>query len=250
LFPAEHERCCVDRARSRRREGAVVPALWRWEVQDVLRRLHLAGKLNQTIDFIRGELRELPITIGSEVTACSAMRRRNRVVIISRSTTRNTWNLRYESRHRSRQTTAAWPQQSSSSSCRVSARRPQPSENGWQVGVPSARDFAGTGMASDPQSRNADCAPRPERSNMRSSVLGAVGLVIAFSSALCALPPVAGASSSCGASSAVAGSCELAYNPKGKKRKKPKTLGQGGTGKGIGKIVRSTPKPQAKLISP
>jgi hypothetical protein len=61
---------------------------------------------------------------------------------------------------------------------------------------------------------------------------------------------VAGASSSCGASSAVAGSCELAYNPKGKKRKKPKTLGQGGTGKGIGKIVRSTPKPQAKLISP
>jgi predicted nucleic acid-binding protein len=50
-------------------EGAVVPALWRWEVQDVLRRLHLAGKLNQTIDFFRGELRELPITIGSEVTS-------------------------------------------------------------------------------------------------------------------------------------------------------------------------------------
>ncbi len=48
--------------------GAVVPALWRWEVQDVLRRLDLAGKLTQPVDFIRAELRELPITVDDELT--------------------------------------------------------------------------------------------------------------------------------------------------------------------------------------
>ena len=40
-------------------EGAVVPALWRWEVQDVLRRLDILGRLTQSVDFIRTELREL-----------------------------------------------------------------------------------------------------------------------------------------------------------------------------------------------
>jgi predicted nucleic acid-binding protein len=50
-------------------EGAVVPALWRWEVQDVLRRLDLAGRLTKSVDFIRTELRELPITIDDELTA-------------------------------------------------------------------------------------------------------------------------------------------------------------------------------------
>jgi predicted nucleic acid-binding protein len=50
-------------------DGAVVPALWRWEVQDVLRRLDLAGRLTQSTDFIRTELRELPITVDDELTA-------------------------------------------------------------------------------------------------------------------------------------------------------------------------------------
>jgi predicted nucleic acid-binding protein len=49
-------------------DGAVVPALWRWEVQDVLRRLHLAGKMTRSVDFIRAELRELPITVDDELT--------------------------------------------------------------------------------------------------------------------------------------------------------------------------------------
>ena len=46
----------------------MVPALWRWEVQDVLRRLHAAGRLTQSIDFIRAELRELPITVDADLT--------------------------------------------------------------------------------------------------------------------------------------------------------------------------------------
>ena len=49
-------------------DGAVVPALWRWEVQDVLRRLDLAGRLAKSIDFIRAELRELPISVDGELT--------------------------------------------------------------------------------------------------------------------------------------------------------------------------------------
>jgi predicted nucleic acid-binding protein len=50
-------------------EGAVVPALWRWEVQDVLRRLDILGRLTQSVDFIRTELRELPISVDDELTA-------------------------------------------------------------------------------------------------------------------------------------------------------------------------------------
>jgi predicted nucleic acid-binding protein len=50
-------------------DGAVVPALWRWEVQDVLRRLDLAGKLTQSVDVICGELRELPISVDDELTS-------------------------------------------------------------------------------------------------------------------------------------------------------------------------------------
>lgn len=50
-------------------QGAVVPPLWRWEVQDVLRRLDLAGKLTKSIEFIRTELRELPITVDDELTS-------------------------------------------------------------------------------------------------------------------------------------------------------------------------------------
>jgi len=44
-------------------DGAIVPVLWRWEIQDVLRRFSLAGRLTQTVDVIRAELRELPIVI-------------------------------------------------------------------------------------------------------------------------------------------------------------------------------------------
>jgi predicted nucleic acid-binding protein len=51
------------------KEGAVVPALWRWEVQDVLRRLNLAGRLHRSVDLIRAELRELPIAVDDELTA-------------------------------------------------------------------------------------------------------------------------------------------------------------------------------------
>jgi len=51
------------------REGAIVPPLWRWEVQDVLRRLQLAGRLTKPVDFIRAELRALPITVDHGLTA-------------------------------------------------------------------------------------------------------------------------------------------------------------------------------------
>ena len=50
-------------------DGAIVPQLWRWEVQDVLRRLELAGRLTKPIDFIRAELRELPIAVDDELTS-------------------------------------------------------------------------------------------------------------------------------------------------------------------------------------
>jgi predicted nucleic acid-binding protein len=49
-------------------DGAIAPALWRWKVQDVLRRLHLAGKLAQSPAFIRPELRELPISVDDDLT--------------------------------------------------------------------------------------------------------------------------------------------------------------------------------------
>ena len=43
--------------------GAVVPALWRWEVQEVLRRLEAAGQLTLSVDGALAEMRQLPITI-------------------------------------------------------------------------------------------------------------------------------------------------------------------------------------------
>jgi predicted nucleic acid-binding protein len=49
--------------------GAVVPPLWRWEVQDVLRRLDVAKRLKQPVEHIRRELRELPITVDSDLSS-------------------------------------------------------------------------------------------------------------------------------------------------------------------------------------
>jgi predicted nucleic acid-binding protein len=48
--------------------GAVVPALWRWEVQDVLRRLAEGGHLTLTADAALFEIRQLPITIDDVIT--------------------------------------------------------------------------------------------------------------------------------------------------------------------------------------
>jgi predicted nucleic acid-binding protein len=45
------------------REGAVVPALWRWEVQDVLRRLARDGHLHVTASDAMSEMRRLPISV-------------------------------------------------------------------------------------------------------------------------------------------------------------------------------------------
>ncbi len=47
--------------------GAVVPALWRWEVQDVLRRLAVAGRLKKPVESVRDELRELQIAIDDDL---------------------------------------------------------------------------------------------------------------------------------------------------------------------------------------
>lgn len=44
-------------------KGAVVPALWRWEVQDVLRRLAKEDRLNMTVSGALAELRALPIEV-------------------------------------------------------------------------------------------------------------------------------------------------------------------------------------------
>lgn len=49
--------------------GAIVPALWRWEVQEVARRLEAAGKLTKTAADLRAELRELPIVVDAELTS-------------------------------------------------------------------------------------------------------------------------------------------------------------------------------------
>ena len=49
-------------------DGAVVPALWRWEVQDVLRRLHLTGRVSASVAAVCAELRELPITVDDHLT--------------------------------------------------------------------------------------------------------------------------------------------------------------------------------------
>jgi predicted nucleic acid-binding protein len=48
--------------------GAVVPALWRWEVQDVLRRLAEGGHLMLTVEAALAEIRQLPITIDDVVS--------------------------------------------------------------------------------------------------------------------------------------------------------------------------------------
>jgi len=48
--------------------GAVVPALWRWEVQDVLRRLAREGHLTLSVEAALAEMRQLPITIDDAVT--------------------------------------------------------------------------------------------------------------------------------------------------------------------------------------
>jgi predicted nucleic acid-binding protein len=50
-------------------DGAIVPALWRWEVQDVLRRLDLNKRLTQSPERVRLELRELPIVVDSGLTS-------------------------------------------------------------------------------------------------------------------------------------------------------------------------------------
>jgi predicted nucleic acid-binding protein len=47
--------------------GAVVPALWRWEIQDVLSRLSVAGRLKKPVELIRNELRELQIAVDDDV---------------------------------------------------------------------------------------------------------------------------------------------------------------------------------------
>jgi predicted nucleic acid-binding protein len=49
--------------------GAIVPQLWRYEVQDVLRRLDVAGRLSKSVDYIRAELRELPITVDGRLSS-------------------------------------------------------------------------------------------------------------------------------------------------------------------------------------
>jgi predicted nucleic acid-binding protein len=47
-------------------QGAVVPALWRWEVQDVLRRLHAAGHLPVPVEAALDEMAQLPITVDDQ----------------------------------------------------------------------------------------------------------------------------------------------------------------------------------------
>lgn len=49
-------------------EGAIVPALWRWEVQDVLRRLDRAGRLSKPLEYVRAALRDLPIAVDDKLT--------------------------------------------------------------------------------------------------------------------------------------------------------------------------------------
>jgi predicted nucleic acid-binding protein len=49
-------------------DGAVVPALWRWEVQDVLRRLGDSGQLTLPVEAALDEMRQLPITIDDGIS--------------------------------------------------------------------------------------------------------------------------------------------------------------------------------------
>jgi predicted nucleic acid-binding protein len=46
--------------------GAIVPALWRWEVQDVLRRLHAGGRLTISFESAIAEMVQLPITVDDQ----------------------------------------------------------------------------------------------------------------------------------------------------------------------------------------
>jgi predicted nucleic acid-binding protein len=48
--------------------GAVVPALWRWEVQDVLCRLAEGGHLTLSVEAALAEIRQLPISIDDVVS--------------------------------------------------------------------------------------------------------------------------------------------------------------------------------------
>lgn len=48
------------------KEGAVVPTLWRWEVQDVLRRLSDTGHLKIPVEDALEEIRQLPITTDAD----------------------------------------------------------------------------------------------------------------------------------------------------------------------------------------
>lgn len=64
--PGETARSALDTVAA---SGAIVPPLWRWEVQDVLRRLHLDGRLSKSADHIRAELRELPISVDDELSS-------------------------------------------------------------------------------------------------------------------------------------------------------------------------------------
>ncbi len=48
--------------------GAIVPALWRWEFQDVLRRLYDGGYLSMTMDQALAEMTHLPIEIDDRNT--------------------------------------------------------------------------------------------------------------------------------------------------------------------------------------
>src|ERR1700678_413906 len=49
-------------------DGAVVPALWRWEVQEVLRRLAVGGNLALSVEVALAEIRQLPITVDDDVS--------------------------------------------------------------------------------------------------------------------------------------------------------------------------------------
>jgi len=50
------------------KQGAVVPALWRWEVQDVLRRLSDTGHLKIPVEDALEEMRQLPISIDADAS--------------------------------------------------------------------------------------------------------------------------------------------------------------------------------------
>jgi predicted nucleic acid-binding protein len=48
-------------------DGALVPALWRWEVQDVLRRLADGGHLRLSAEAALAAMRQLPIAVDDDV---------------------------------------------------------------------------------------------------------------------------------------------------------------------------------------